>query len=371
MRLLRWVGLPILALAMLLLPGQVRAAPQVQGGGGTPSNESCLACHSNPSLTVELASGETLGLYIGESTYAESVHGSKGYACVQCHPNISGYPHPALTATTRRDLSLQLYTTCRQCHSGNYERALDSVHGRQLEEGNPNAAVCTDCHGAHDVQSANEPRTRIPRTCAKCHNEIYQLYLTSVHGAALSVGNPDVPTCIDCHGVHNISEANSSLFRLRSPDICAKCHTDPALMNKYGVRTDVMNTYLADFHGTTVTLFEKTAPDQQTNKPVCVDCHSVHSIKLITDPNSTVIRRNLLSTCQKCHPDATENFPAAWLSHYSPSQDHNSLVYYVNLFYRYFIPGVLGGMALFVASDIGRRALLRRRKIHSPAGEAS
>jgi hypothetical protein len=33
-----------------------------------------------------------------------------------------------------------------------------------------------------------------------------------------------------------------------------------------------------------VTLFEKTSPDQATNKPVCFDCHGVHNIQGVDDP---------------------------------------------------------------------------------------
>ena len=41
---------------------------------------------------------------------------------------------------------------------------------------------------------------------------------------------------------------------------------------------EVLNTYVADFHGTTVVLFDKTFPDQPTNKPVCTDCHGFHDV---------------------------------------------------------------------------------------------
>jgi hypothetical protein len=99
-----------------------------------------------------------------------------------------------------------------------------------------------------------------------------------------------------------------------------------------------------------------------TNKPVCFDCHGVHNISRPDDPQKGLrVKENLLATCQKCHPEATANFPDAWLSHYIPSPQQNSLVYYVNQFYRFFIPTVLGGMGIFVASDIGWK-LLRRRK---------
>ncbi|MCX8023990.1 MAG: hypothetical protein N3A60_02175 [Thermanaerothrix sp.] len=134
-------------------------------------------------------------------------------------------------------------------------------------------------------------------------------------------------------------------------------------MSKYGLSTQVLNTYVADFHGTTVVLFEKTDPDQETNKPVCYDCHGVHDIRRVDDPQKGIaIKENLLKTCQRCHPDATTNFPDSWLGHYIPSPDRYPLVYYVNLFYKFFIPTVLGGMAIFVASDVYYRLWGRRRR---------
>ena len=133
-------------------------------------------------------------------------------------------------------------------------------------------------------------------------------------------------------------------------------------MDKYGISTQVLDTYVADFHGTTVTLFEKEAPDQETDKPVCFDCHGVHDIKRVDDPVEGLrIKENLLARCQVCHPDATANFPDAWLSHYIPSPERNTLVYLVDQFYKFFIPTVLGGMAILVVFDVGK-VLNRFRK---------
>jgi len=355
-----------LALAVFTLAFAVPSASAEPGVG----NEYCLSCHGQPDQIKDLPSGERLYLTIDPTLYADSVHGQGGYACVQCHTDIRTFPHPESKAQDRRDVTLSMYTTCKQCHSGNFEKTLDSVHQKALEEGNKNAAVCSDCHNPHAQQRLTHPDTRqllprahvqIPQTCARCHSEIYDQYKKSVHGAALLENiNPDVPACIDCHGVHNIPDPTTAAFRLRSPELCAKCHTDPARMSKYGISTQVLNTYLADFHGTTVTLFEKQTPDQVTNKPVCFDCHGIHDIARPDDPQKGLqVKENLLQTCQKCHPDATPNFPDAWLSHYDPSSDKNPLVYYVNLFYKIFIPSVIGGMALFVASDIGRRLIKR------------
>jgi hypothetical protein len=134
-------------------------------------------------------------------------------------------------------------------------------------------------------------------------------------------------------------------------------------MAKYGISTQVLNTYISDFHGTTVTLFEKESPDAPTNKPVCFDCHGVHNIARIDDPQRGLqIKENLLARCIVCHPDATANFPSAWLSHYIPSAKNNSLVFYVGWFYKLFIPVVLGGMAIFIVMDFGRTMLNRSKK---------
>ncbi len=374
----------------IILPGQRVYSKEVgnplQQATSLPTqmsigNDTCLKCHGKAGLTLTLEDGETLDLQISAEVYNHSVHGKDGYACVQCHTTVGNYPHPPFSAKDIRDASLQLYQACQRCHLEQYTLTQDSVHATALENGNRNAAICTDCHTAHAVRQLTDPETGkllpeapewIPQTCAQCHNAIYQKYLTSVHGSALvGEGNLDVPTCIDCHGVHNIENPTTAAFRLKSPEICAKCHTDPSIMDKYGISTQVLNTYVADFHGTTVTLFEKEYPDQETNKPVCFDCHGIHDIKRVDDPKEGLrIRENLLARCQVCHPQATANFSDAWLSHYIPSASKTPMVYAVNLFYSIFIPTLLGGMAILVALDVSsvfrgkiRKLILFRKPI--------
>ena len=131
-------------------------------------------------------------------------------------------------------------------------------------------------------------------------------------------------------------------------------------MEPYGLSTNVLDSYVADFHGSTVILFEELAPDQETNKPVCIDCHGVHAIKATDDPEGTVFQANLLQTCQRCHPDATENFSAAWLSHYSPEPGKATLVWLATWAYRILIPVVIGAMVLYViALSVRRRRSAR------------
>ena len=360
----------------MLLLGLIVVVPAFAAGSPQTApenaNKLCLECHSIPERKVTLPSGEVLPLVIDGSTYDASVHGQKGIRCIDCHINIRGYPHPPLAANNYRDFQFDRYRSCFPCHTEQYHATLDSVHHEAMSADNRDAPICTDCHGAHDVSDPTTPRQKISQTCSKCHAAIFEQYRNSVHGAALMAdSNPDVPTCVDCHSVHNVGDPHSAKFRLTSPQTCGHCHADAELMSKYGISTAVFDTYVADFHGTTVTLFERESPDQPTNKAVCFDCHGVHNIKAVTDPESSVVRENLLVTCQRCHPDADISFPASWTSHYIPDKEHTPLVYYVNLFYRYFIPSVVGFMVFVVLFDARKRLsrrLARRRK--APSSEA-
>jgi predicted CXXCH cytochrome family protein len=341
-----------------------------QGSGIVPAdNAACLACHNAPDRTLSFPNGDTTSVTINSSDFNASVHSSMN--CTTCHPTISGFPHPALVAQGKRDYIQEYKDTCQTCHPDNFKQSQDSVHSQALTAGNKNAPSCSDCHNPHTQGLIKDDkgnllpsaRAQIPLTCAKCHNAIFTEYASSVHGkGVLEANNPDVPTCTTCHGVHSIANPTTAAFRNNSIQLCASCHTNRAIMDKYGISTQVLNTYVADFHGTTVTLFASQSPGEMSNKPVCYDCHGIHNIASVKDPkNGLEIKQNLLAACKRCHSDANTNFPDAWLSHYIPSQTRYPLVYYVNLFYKYFIPLVLGGMALFILTDIFRRVRARRK----------
>lgn len=374
------LGVFLLLVVMVLSTTPAEAAPPSQGD--QPTDESCLGCHQQQGMTAQIG-GQPLPITIDPQAFEASVHGEENVSCVDCHTNITGFPHPQVVASSPRDFSLQLYPTCQQCHTEQYAQTLDSVHQRAFAAGNKNAAVCTDCHNPHTQprltdsttgELLSSARPMIPQTCAQCHSTIYETYRQSVHGAALTEeANQDVPTCIDCHGVHNIGDPTTNSFRNSTPYLCATCHTDETLMQKYGLSTNVLNTYVADFHGTTVKMFEESFPDQPTNKPVCTDCHGVHDIQRTEDPQAGIVyKQNLLAKCQQCHPDATtESFTNSWMSHYEPSPFVFPLVFFVNLFYKIFIPLVLGGMILFVLTDIYRRFIVNRRQAPSEGGTPS
>lgn len=336
--------------------------------GPTPQtqNEECVTCHSMLTTNAELASGETIDVHVNPQTIANSVHGDitiQGVEygtleCIDCHLEQaeSGFPHPPIEAETRREYTLNMEAVCLNCHTYIYDENRDDVHRMANLEGHETAATCFDCHGSHDIQDPDEPRERISITCGECHTEVFEEYAESVHGEALlGENNPDVPVCTDCHGVHNIENPQTAQFRVDSPELCAQCHANDEMMERHGISTDVFETYVADFHGTTVTLFQQQSPELPTNKAVCYDCHGVHDIKAVNDENSRVIRENLLETCRECHPNANANFPASWTSHYKPSLENNVAVFLINQFYNILIPLMIGGFLLFIGTDVFRR----------------
>lgn len=321
-------------------------------------NISCVGCHTTPGLRTQFSTTEKLMLTINVGSLKSSVHGA--LPCTACHGSIRKFPHPQNTARDYREFQLESSKQCRICHAEQAKQEVDGNHARALAAGNRNAAVCTDCHGSHAVSRPNSPRHKISTSCGSCHGAIYEQYINSAHGKSLlEIDNPDVPVCTDCHGAHKQENPATQAFRLKSPKLCAGCHANAKLMRKYNISPDVFSTYVSDFHGLTVTLFDKRHPDQRINTAVCTDCHGIHDIQKVTEANSTVIKQNLLNTCRRCHPGATLSFPDSWIGHFPPTKDRYPLVYWVQLFYRFLIPITIGGMILFVLIDAGGRIIRR------------
>jgi hypothetical protein len=352
------------------------ATPPTTSSGNPHENGDCLACHSTP-LTVKYASGAVDTVTFDAH---QAVHNN--FACVVCHTAQATYPHAdsgnngncsvchwqmtssktaptqmvfASTDQDKRAMILDMNNSCKKCHADEFAATADSAHAQIMADGNRFAPVCVDCHGSHDIPQLNGSRTAIPKICSKCHTAEYTEYLSSVHGAALQdQSNQDVPTCGDCHGIHKVTGPSDASFRPDSIEICGKCHGNKALMSKYGISTDVFNTYLDDFHGRTVDFFRQSG---ELNVPTatCYDCHGIHDIRRPDDPLSTVYPTNLQKTCSKCHEDASIRFPQAWLNHHAPNMDQTPALYLVNQGYMIFVPTVIGGFVIYIALDARRR----------------
>jgi hypothetical protein len=367
---------PISVVVPKAVSSQPEEALQVQ-----PSSD-CLMCHSEPTITGIFPDGTARRLRIDENAYANSVHGPAGLECIACHTETSIYPHHSeqidctschdntddgysasnteimvdMPYNSPREMTLAINEACRSCHAYEFEVAGDSAHVRVYESGNLEAPVCTDCHGSHDIGRPDEPRYKISQTCASCHKSVYSSYRVSIHGEALlEDANPDVPTCVDCHGVHSVRGPRDVGFRNDSIAICGSCHADEEMMAKYDISTEVFETYLDDFHGRTVNLASQQQGADPSNKAVCFDCHGIHNIRSHEDPASQVYPTNLQHTCQQCHDDASIQFPQAWLSHYIPSREQTPVLYAVDTVYPILIIATVGGFSAYIGLDVRKR----------------
>ena len=376
----------------------------------------CVSCHAVPETLS--AAGQALGKTLSNEEVKKLTVNPGGCPthmnldCTDCHASIDRFPHPKEThlanpcVACHRDVADQMNNSvhkdplggtsfvlqCWDCHGAHniypqddprspmypynvskvcltchqQRKYLSGVHGQGVDlAGLTGAATCISCHGHHNIRAVKAVGSRTSRrqisfTCGRCHAKIAQEYRKSVHGAALMANdNPDVPTCVDCHQAHQTANPRSPRFRAESPKLCGKCHADVKLMKKYGLSTQVFQTYVADFHGTTAELFEEVTPDQPLNQAVCYDCHGYHNVYRVHDVGQEKINENLLKHCQRCHPAATTKFLSAWTGHYIPSPTKYPWIYYVRLFYKVAIPSIVGFFLLFIASDVYRS---RRRK---------
>jgi hypothetical protein len=286
-------------LAALLLGSVARAQ--------TPN--SCLDCHSalDPPYKVT-----------GEQ-FSQDIHAQKGLTCASCHggdPSKDDQDAMSKQAGFRGKIARKdVPALCGRCHSdGAYMRQynpslrtdqfaqyLTSVHGKLRAKGDEKVAVCTDCHGVHDLRPANDTRSKvhplnIAQTCARCHADAVYMkgysiptdqfagYSASVHHEALTVrGDLSAPTCTTCHGNHGAAPPGVSTVQ----NVCSTCHVFQAQ------------------------LFESSphkAAFESASLPGCVTCHSNHRI---AHPTDAMLGTGPQSVCTNCHTEGDAGYQAA------------------------------------------------------------
>jgi cytochrome b subunit of formate dehydrogenase len=253
-----------------------------------------------------------------------------------------------------------------------------SVHGMALAAGNQKSAVCSDCHGSHDLKKASDPSSRVNKrniaeTCARCHFDISKTYDESIHGIAVKKGRTDAPTCTNCHGEHQIyahNDPRSPVAPLNvSERVCGLCHNSLPLNQKYGMPSQQFDSFSDSYHG----LAAKAGSVEVAN---CASCHGVHNIKPSSDPTSTVNRANLAATCGRCHPGANRNFARGNVHVLMARTSGSRILYWIRIVYISLIVIVVGGMFLHNFFDFlrktGHRLAVRQGKIaplHYGAGQ--
>jgi hypothetical protein len=119
---------------------------------------------------------------------------------------------------------------CIQCHSGLPEKYSLPVKLWRGSIHAENGITCNGCHGGDPKDAANAmnplrgflgvPKApAIPAFCGRCHVGVMKDYLASAHGRALGNGGP---TCVTCHGNHQVLKASLELINEKS---CSRCHS--------------------------------------------------------------------------------------------------------------------------------------------------
>ena len=425
-RTIRNLFAPGVALTLLLTAGSLLAASKKDPP--KPTADECLACHSDPGLTHDV-NGKPVSLHVDPQAYKDSMHGSM-FTCVDCHTDVKsaahettpkkiscatchadeqaaydrsfhakavqggnthaatcvdchGSPHELLAAgdPKSRVHHTNIPATCGSCHSqkfvmedggqsaqmvASYEQ---SVHGHAVAAGSEKAAVCTDCHGTHEILDAKDSKSpifkfNVPLTCGKCHDQISKEFQQSIHGQAVSQGNWQAPVCTDCHGIHSIKAHTDPNSPVSAQNVaqatCARCHEGVRLSQEFGISGRRETTYLASYHGLASRLGSQVVAN-------CASCHGTHSIFPSSDPRSTINRANLARTCGQCHPGVTEKFTAAKVHVDAPlSADVGSkAVRWIRTFYLGMIFAVIGGMLVHNLIIWRAKVVARRKLQHS------
>ncbi len=414
------------ALAMLLFLLSWTSLARAQH---KPKDEECLACHADPTLATTDAGGRTVSLTVDAGNMKQSIHGGM-FACVDCHKDVKSSPHettPAKIACAQCHAGAQaayqhsfhatakkpdgspaatcvdchgdahsilpasdpkspvshsnIPATCGTCHgqkflmqsTGGSSQVFvayqDSVHGHAVQNGSQTAAVCTDCHGSHEILAANDDRSpinkfNVPATCGKCHGQVQGVYMKSIHGQAVLRGNWLAPVCTDCHGIHTImatSNPNSSVSGQNlSSAACTRCHQGVRLTQEFDVPGNRVSTYLDSYHG----LASQGGSLVVAN---CASCHGVHNILPSSDPRSTINPANLDATCGQCHKGVTQKFTLNKV-HVDVvggrTMDKGTLaVRWIRWFYLPLILLVIGAMFVHNAILWRAKTLARRRAV--------
>lgn len=293
--------------------------------------------------------------------------------CVDCHGK-----HDMLPADNRESKihKLNIEYTCGNCHSrpevievlglkgdGPVSGYDNSIHNKILRgEPENGAPSCISCHGYHGIYLMSDPRSTFNKlnrseTCGQCHAHEKERYEKSVHWRAVQRGHFESPTCNDCHGEHGIESpmdlgAMTNKLNL-STQICAKCHSSPTMMKRFGLNPEQFSSYQKTYHG----LAQLKGSSDAAN---CTSCHEVHAIMEQSAPESSVHPDNLAKTCGRCHDNISAEFIGIAV-HPTDLESRNPTAFYIRIIYIILIVGVVGGM--FVHNVIILSYYVRKKRI--------
>ena len=211
--------------------------------------------------------------------------------CVVCHQDLELFPEDF----NENDIHLQRGLSCAGCHGGDpsAEDQYAAMNPRKGYIGIPakNARVnlCGKCHSNVEIMRNYQPRIATDQL---------QQYYTSVHGTRYRNGDGKVADCVDCHSAHAIlaaADPRSTVHPFNVPAMCSKCHGNGDYMRSYFLSVDQLRQYEGSVHG--VALLQK----HDVAAPACNDCHGNHGAM---PPGAESVSH----VCGMCHANTMQYF---------------------------------------------------------------
>lgn len=191
--------------------------------------KTCGSCHGNEAMAKKYHLPNVYSLYL------DSIHGfalgKEGLLvaanCTSCHGSHKILSHTNPQSSTFRT---NIPQTCGSCHFGINEQYQRGVHGKAVAAGNLSAPVCTDCHTAHGIVEPTSADFRMQSTpvCGSCHRDKFSTYRDTFHSQlGLLGGYVETARCWDCHQAHEVlaaSDPRSPIAPAHLVTTCGRCH---------------------------------------------------------------------------------------------------------------------------------------------------
>lgn len=229
-------------------------------------------------------------------------------ACADCHQ-----PHRIRKVFYDRGMANR---DCLGCHQK--PDIVASKDGRSLQVSEEDAhlgihsnVACAQCHSQVQASHERPCETITDRVnCGSCHEVAQQQYQRGRHGQLFAENDSNAPTCIECHGTHQVrnrKDPQSPTFPLNVPDLCARCHREgeKAAVRYKGDQHDILPHYNESVHG------RGLRKSGLTVTATCADCHTAHRPLPADDPESSVHPSQVASTCARCHHGIASQFLAS------------------------------------------------------------
>ena len=200
--------------------------------GRDATSRACARCHpSQVAAAGDVHAGRPVagGDRAGGGTSVAAGEVSAGATCTDCHGSHDVRPvrdplsHGVPLATARR---------CSACHAAEAAAYWADAHGTLALRGVP-SATCVDCHLGHAVRNPADTAAHFAfaETCTRCHPAYGATFRENYHGQATRVGSERAALCADCHTAHSVypaSDPRSSVSPGRRLATCRRCHVQAA-----------------------------------------------------------------------------------------------------------------------------------------------